>query len=196
MTEVFFVRHAEPNYNNHDDRSRELSEKGLRDRKLVTQFLCQKKIHAVFSSPFKRAIDTVSDFANLSDYAVEIIDDFRERKVGNSWIEDFDTFSRMQWSNFSYKLPDGESLREVQRRNIHALNNLLTSFRGKSIAVGSHGTALSTIINYYDPSFQYEEFAEIQNLMPWIVQFSFDGLRCIQIQKYDLFKNMDTVLWS
>lgn len=35
MTTVYFVRHAEPNYNNHDDELRELTEKGLEDRKLV-----------------------------------------------------------------------------------------------------------------------------------------------------------------
>ena len=29
MTTVYFVRHAEPNYDNHDDMSRELSKKGL-----------------------------------------------------------------------------------------------------------------------------------------------------------------------
>ena len=39
MTNVFFVRHAEPNYDNHDDMSRELSERGLKDRTLVTEFL-------------------------------------------------------------------------------------------------------------------------------------------------------------
>ena len=38
MTTIYFVRHAEPNYNNHDDILRELSEKGLKDRELVTDF--------------------------------------------------------------------------------------------------------------------------------------------------------------
>ena len=38
MTTVYFIRHAEPDYNNHDDMSRELSNKGLQDRKLVQGF--------------------------------------------------------------------------------------------------------------------------------------------------------------
>lgn len=38
MTKVYFGRHAEPNFNNHDDRNRELTAKGLADRKLVTAF--------------------------------------------------------------------------------------------------------------------------------------------------------------
>ena len=63
MTRVYFVRHAEPNYDNHDDMLRELSPKGMEDRKLVTTFLSDKNIDVVLSSPFKRAVDSVADFA-------------------------------------------------------------------------------------------------------------------------------------
>ena len=65
MTTIYFVRHAQPNYENHDDMSRELSEKGLRDRALVTDFLRDRKVEVVLSSPFKRAVDTVREFAEL-----------------------------------------------------------------------------------------------------------------------------------
>lgn len=44
MTNVYFVRHAQPNYENHDDLPRELTEKGLQDRKLVTEFLRDKEV--------------------------------------------------------------------------------------------------------------------------------------------------------
>ena len=30
MTNIYFVRHAQPNYENHDDLTRELTEKGMR----------------------------------------------------------------------------------------------------------------------------------------------------------------------
>lgn len=50
ITVVYFVRHAEPNYENHDDMTRELSAKGLKDRKLVTKFLMDKNIQIVLSS--------------------------------------------------------------------------------------------------------------------------------------------------
>lgn len=50
MTTVYFVRHAEPNYKNHDDISRELSNKGLKDRRLVTDFLIDKQIDVVYPS--------------------------------------------------------------------------------------------------------------------------------------------------
>ncbi len=187
LTKVFFVRHAEPNYDNHDDKFRELSHQGMKDRKRVTAFLDDKNIDIVLSSPFKRAIDTVQDFADKNGLTVEIVEDFRERRVDSGWIEDFTSFSKKQWSDFSFKLSDGECLKEVQDRNILALNNVLKQYSGKNIVVGSHGTALSTIINYYDKSFGYDDFEKIRFLMPWIVEFSFDALgNCMDIKRYSV----------
>ena len=187
MTTVYFVRHAEPNYDNHDDFSRELSPKGLQDRLLVTAFLMDKGIDAILSSPFKRAVDTVRDFAEKTGLDIVTVDDFRERRVDSGWIEDFDTFCRKQWGDFTYKLSDGESLGEVQRRNIRALDQVLAQYAGKNIVIGSHGTALSTIINHYDPSFAHPDFQRIKRLMPWVVQFDFDGKSLVAIHQYDLF---------
>ncbi len=171
---VYFVRHAEPDFSNHNDMLRPLTPKGLEDRKLVTAFLDDKNIDVVISSPFKRAIDTVKDFADKHRFGIETVDDFRERKIGNSWIENFPDYSKRQWADFDYKLEDGESLKEVQNRNIKALNDVLNDHKGKNVVIGSHGTALSTIINYYDDSFGCEDFEKIKDVMPWIVEFDFD----------------------
>lgn len=187
MTHVYFVRHAQPNYNNHDDYSRELTEKGLVDSKLVTEYLLDKNIDVVLSSPYLRAVDTVKDFADSCGLSIEIIEDFRERKVDSCWIEDFYGFSKKQWEDFDYRLTDGECLREVQERNIAALRMVLKQYKGKNIVVGSHGTALSTIVNYYDASFGFEQYEQIRGLMPWIVHFVFDGEECVGIESINVF---------
>jgi 2,3-bisphosphoglycerate-dependent phosphoglycerate mutase len=193
MTKVYFVRHAEPDYNNHNDALRELTSKGMKDRKLVTNFLTDKHIDAVLSSPYKRAIDTVKDFADSQGMEINIINDFRERKVESEWIEDFTSFAKKQWDDFTYKLSDGECLQEVQGRNISALRQVLNKYAGKNVAVGSHGTALSTIINYYDHSFGYHDFERIKNVMPWIVEFVFDeNADCIMIKKHDVISGVTT----
>lgn len=188
MTTIYFIRHAEPNYKNHDDLTRELSEKGMKDRELVTKFLSDKEVDIVFSSPFKRAVDTVQHFADSKGLKIHIIDDYRERKVDSEWIEDFHAFCKAQWADFNYKLSDGETLNEVQARNIAALKNLLKEHSNKTIVVGSHGTALSTIINYYDKTFGYSEFEKIRGLMPWVVKIVFEGSDCVEIIQYNLFE--------
>lgn len=187
MTTVYFVRHAEPNYGNHNDELRELTAKGLRDRELVTAFLRDKHIDVVLSSPYRRAVDTVRDFAERYGHEIGIVADFRERKVDGVWIDDFNAFSRRQWADFDYKLDDGEALAGVQARNIAALQAVLLEYPGQNIVIGSHGTALSTVINYYDDSFGHADFDRIKALMPWIVRFSFEGTSLKAIDMIDVY---------
>lgn len=192
MTVIYFIRHAEPNYDNHNDMERELSPKGLRDRMLAAQLLADVPVDAVLSSPFKRAVDTVQPIADGRGLTVTTVDGFRERRVDSVWIEDFNGFCKAQWADFDYKLSDGECLREVQERNIAALSEVLRQYQGRTLVIGSHGTALSTIINHYDHSFGHEQFERIRKVMPWVVRFEFDGERCVDIRQCELPADNDS----
>lgn len=183
MTTIYFVRHAES-----DDR--------MKDRELVTDYLHDKNVGLVLSSPYKRAIDTVKPFADQEGLPIHIIEDFRERKVGHDWIEDFQGFSEREWADFNFKFKDGESLREVQERTIGALNDLLSGHQNKVLAVGIHGTALSTIINYYDSTYGFSDFERMKRLMPWMVKCIFENKVCERIETIDLFHNQIETRWS
>ena len=193
MTTIYFVRHAQSDYRIHDDMIRPLSAKGAVDTVLVTEFLFNKQIDEILSSPYRRAIDTIADFANKVKLPIQIIDDFRERKVDSVWIDDFKAFSEKQWNDFSYKLSDGECLAEVQDRNIAALNSVLSKYKNKNIVIGTHGTALSTIINYYDHTYNFADFMAMVDIMPWVVKMDFNDDGCISIEKIDLFHPTTTL---
>lgn len=186
MTTIYFIRHAEPNYNNHNDMERELTLKGLIDRELVTSYLSNKNIEILLSSPYKRSIDTIQHFADRVGLRISLIDNFKERRIDSVWVDDFNEFCKQQWNDFSYKLSDGETLKEVQERNIQALFEVLKTYKNKNIVIGSHGTALSLIINYFDNSFAYKEFQEIKSLFPWIVKFTFEESSLLSIEKINV----------
>ena len=183
MTHIYFIRHAEPNYNNHDDASRELSPKGLTDRTLVTDFLADRSIDLVLSSPFKRAVDTVAPLAESRGLAIGTDADFRERKVGDGWLEDFTTFAKGQWADFDFALEHGESLRQVQTRNLAALGRVLERHPGETVVIGTHGTALSTLVEHFRPGFGYAGFDRIREVMPWVVRMIFDGTDCVDLSE-------------
>ncbi|MDF2548932.1 MAG: Phosphoglycerate mutase [Anaerosolibacter sp.] len=187
MTTVYFVRHAEPDYTNHNDLERPLTIKGKEDSKLVTDYFSDKGIEIVLSSPYLRAVETVKDFADSFGHTIITVEDFRERKVDSEWIEDFNRFTEQQWSDFDYKLTDGECLHEVQIRNVDALMQVIKEYSDKNIVIGSHGTALSTIINYFEPSFGFNDFQRIRTIMPWIVKFTFQGDELVHIEEIDVF---------
>jgi len=196
MTTVYFIRHAESDISVRDGRIRPLTEKGLADRKLVTEFLQDKNIDAVLSSPFKRAVDTVADFAEKNGFKIEIVEAFRERK-GDSDMDrnnfDFDAFNKRQWADFSYTLSDGECIAEVQKRNISALNDVLFRYRNKNIVIGTHGMALSAIINNYDNTYNFDDFMAMLYINPWVVRMDFNDDGCICIKKIDLFNPVTTL---
>jgi len=203
MTTVYFIRHAEADSSVRDGRIRPLTEKGLADRGLVTSFLQDKEIDVILSSPFKRAVDTLADFAEKNDHEIEIVEDFREQK-SSSALGGKDTHKnpalrkqmlikhlKQQWADFSYTISeddDGERLSDVQKRNIDALKDVLTDYRGKNIVIGTHGTALATIINHNDNTFGFDDFIAMVDLTPLAVKMEFDeNNNCITINKIDLF---------
>jgi len=186
MTTVYFIRHAQSDHTVRAEAVRPLTEKGLRDRALVTQFLRGKGVSAVYSSPYKRAMDTVAHFAESAGLEITTDERFRERKVDSVWIEDFAQFHEHQWANFAYKLSEGESLAEVQLRNIAVLEDVLARHDGEAIAIGTHGTALSTIINYFDSEFGYAEYCDMRDRLPWVAEMRFEGGKCAMIETYDL----------
>lgn len=184
-TLVYFVRHAETDYTVRDDVKRPLTKKGIEDTKRVTKVLADKGISRVYSSPFQRSVDTIKDFADSYKLEITTDENFRERNVG-VWVEDFQGFSKKQWEDFDYKLEVGESLREVQQRNMEALFEVIKSNRGKNIAIATHGTALSTIINYFKPAFGHEDFWAIVDKMPYILCFKFEDMILEAIEEIEL----------
>lgn len=69
----------------------------------------------------------------------------------------------------------GESIAMVQKRNMEALNEILSDNADKEVVVGTHGTALSTILNFYDKSFSCEDFLRIIDWMSYIIELDFEG---------------------
>jgi len=190
MTTVYFIRHAESDTSVRDGRIRPLTENGLAKRALVTAFLQNKNIDAVLSSPFKRAIDTVADFADGGGFAIDIIEDFREQRSSSDMRRShpgFDAQLQRQWMDFAYAFSDGESMGDVQRRNMAALEDVLARYRGRNIVIGTHGTALSLIINHYDATYGYEDFKAMEHKLPWAVRMVFDEAACLGIEKIDLY---------
>ena len=78
MTRVYFVRHAQPEHDWKEDRTRPLTEEGKKDSEIVLEFLKDKKIDAFYCSPYKRSMDTIADAAAF--FSKEIITDERLRE--------------------------------------------------------------------------------------------------------------------
>jgi len=173
MTKIYFVRHAQPDETCADDRTRPLTELGLSDREAVAEILMKYPIDCFYSSNYKRSYDTIALCAEKMGIPIQADERFRERKAGrNAHIEGI---LQRRWGDFNFCEPDGENLRSVQTRNIEALQEVLENNRDKNIVIGTHGTALSTILNYYDKSFNENGFMRLYRWLPFIIRLDFSG---------------------
>lgn len=177
ITTVYFVRHAQPEHAWEDDRTRPLTAEGRADAGIVLDFLKDKEIDAFYSSPYKRSYDTIADTAAF--YGKEIMTDerLREREKGPDGNQ-YGMFEK-RWADHDYHEENGESINMVQRRNIEALAEILSKNKGKRIVIATHGTALSTILNYYHPAFGCKDFLRIIDWMPYVIELDFDGDRLV-----------------
>ena len=180
MTCIYFVRHCQSDHTKSgDERLRPLTKEGLEDSHAVLHYLKDKNIDVFISSPYKRSYDTIAKAAEYYHLQIKTDERLRERKAGKNG-NTFELFKK-RWADKNYAEADGESLNSVQKRNIEAIKEIIEIYRDKNIVIGTHGTALSTILNYYNPAFCCDDFIRIINYMPYIVKCEFDGTRYIGI---------------
>lgn len=173
MTRVFFVRHAEPQHSWKDDRTRPLTDKGMQDTSRVLGFFRNIPLDAVYSSPYRRSVDTIKSAAEYWQKEIQTEERLRERESGVDGTGR--EMIQKRWADLDYHEPGGESIRMVQERNVAAMMEILEQNPGKTIMIGTHGTALSSILNYLEPDFGCGEFFRIMEWMPYIVEMDFEG---------------------
>jgi 2,3-bisphosphoglycerate-dependent phosphoglycerate mutase len=182
LTKVYFVRHAQPVHSYADDRTRPLTEEGIVDSKLVLQTLKDKNIDVFYCSPYKRSLDTIRGTADYYKMNIQTDERLREREAGVGGS--VHGMYQKRWANHNFHEDGGESIEMVQQRNIEALKTILKDNEGKNIVIGTHGTALSSIINYYLPEFGCDDFLRIIDWMPYIVEIDFEGQKLISIHEH------------
>lgn len=182
MTKVFFVRHAQPEHNHADDRTRPLTAEGLADTKIVLETLKDKEIDVFYCSPYIRSVSTIQETADYYKMNIHTDERLREREKGPDG-NNHGMFQK-RWEDHEYHEDGGESIGMVQGRNMEALKEILEENRGKNIVIGTHGTALSTIMNYYNSEFGCSDFLRIIDWMPYIIEMDFEGQELIAIREH------------
>jgi len=178
MTKIYFVRHAQLEHAWEDDKTRPLTGEGKKDSAIVFEFLKDKHIDAFYSSPYKRSIDTIAGSADFFGKDIITDEDLREREKGENG-NNHGMFQK-RWDDHNYHEEGGESIAMVQKRNMRALTEILRDNIDKEVVVGTHGTALSTILNFYDKSFGCDDFLRIIDWMPYVIELNFEGDKLVE----------------
>ena len=171
VTTIYFVRHSEPNHSHIDTLTRPLSNEGRADCYHVVKYFKDKKLDIAYSSPYLRSYTTILDTCN--DHNIPIIKDDRLKERISGHHHQLKSEIEKRWLDKNWHEDGGESINQVQNRNIEVLKEILTDHQEQTIIVGTHGTALSSILSYYDEEFNVNDFFALVDLMPYIVKMEF-----------------------
>ena len=157
---LILVRHGETRWNEGKriqggDSDIELNETGLEQAGRLAAFLQSEPIATILCSPLQRAVSTAGIIANHHQLPIEIDERLRELKVGDlegmSYSSLTTTFSQflMQWwqDGGAVKLPNGESIVELQQRAWGAIENLLE--KQKAPAAENRDTTAVVVSHYF-----------------------------------------------
>lgn len=123
-------------------------------------------IERVYSSPYRRAADTVVPFALSAALGCGLDPELRERKLAGCAFpspEAHVAAVRSCWEDFDHRFPGGESNRECQARAVGAVSRLCDQHSGERIVLASHGQWTSLLLNAIDPGFGVKEWLAIPN---------------------------------
>ncbi len=150
MTKVYVVRHGQTAWNLEEVfRGRmdiPLDDTGKKEVHLAGEALKKETIHAIYSSPLSRSMETAENIAKFQNIKVEpceaIIDISYGEWEGVSLIEVQKKYPDLYelWIKEPHKVkfPGGESLEEVRMRTMDTIKNLLEKHEDENIALVAH----------------------------------------------------------
>jgi len=150
MVKVILIRHGETDWNKEQIfRGRidvALNEVGLAQARAVHESLEDVQVDAIYSSPLERALKTARILGENRNCEVEREEGFIDINFGR-WQgishqkvkEEYKGLYEMWLSKPQMvTFPEGESLEEVQRRSMKALEKVIKNCQGETLAIVSH----------------------------------------------------------
>lgn len=139
-----------------------LTEAGVRAAEALARFLSRFPVDGVATSPYRRARQTIAPFAAAAGLPVHADDRLAEQRLAAGPVEHWREAVRASCRDPDFRLPGGESARDVLDRGWPALEELLGGPHRLPVAV-THGKFLSVILNSLDAGFGYEAWQALSN---------------------------------
>lgn len=161
VTTLIMVRHgeAEGNVNRlfHGNYDSSLTENGHAQAKVTAKYLENYKIDKIYSSDLKRTCSTAGYLSEKINIPIIKRADLREINGGEWENLDWKLLPEKypkeyeDWLKYPHKLqmPKGESMAEVEKRAINAINEIIEENKGKTVCVFSHGTVIKVLMCYF-----------------------------------------------
>lgn len=161
-TTLYLVRHAEAIGNIkrifHGWTDSQITEKGHIQAKRLADSLKDFEIDTIYSSSLRRTMQTAEYIAKEKKLSLILSDQLKEINGGDwenvnwdnipeKWPQEYKTWDK---TPHIHQMPNGESMCKFQKRIINEISIIINENLGKKICILTHGTAIKTLICYFN----------------------------------------------
>lgn len=171
MKTIYFIRHCRATGQEPESA---LTIDGELQAEALAEFLMDKQIDRIISSPYSRAIQSIQPFANLSAIPLNLDARLSERILSTDNCPDWMEKLNASFEDMDLKFPGGESSREATQRVREVVSALLDSGANNAVLV-SHGNLLALIIRSFDKDFGFKEWRAMTNPDVFELKHGTDG---------------------
>ncbi|HEY7568941.1 MAG TPA: histidine phosphatase family protein [Gemmatimonadaceae bacterium] len=154
MTTLCLVRHAHAGWS--PDSARPLSTRGRTSAAVLADLLAQAPIAAIYSSPERRALETIELLTRRVRLEPIVVDDLRERELVVAPGVDFEAVVQAAWLSPTIAASGCESNNVAQARGLAAIRKIISEQSGLRVVVATHGNLLALILNAFRPAFGFD----------------------------------------
>ncbi|TXC93450.1 histidine phosphatase family protein [Metabacillus litoralis] len=159
MKKIYVIRHCEAEGQSPEA---QLTGVGMEQALALSDFFSNTKIDRMISSPYKRAIDSISPLAKRCNINIEIDRKLAERILSTKNLPDWFEKLRSTFDDLELKFEGGESSEEAMNRIVEVIEE---AFRrtNKTTVIVTHGNLMSLLLRYFNKDFGFEEWRRLTN---------------------------------
>lgn len=139
-----------------------LTAEGSRQTEALSAFLEGRNIEHVYSSPSRRALDTILPFASRNSVAVRTDSRLRERILSTEPLDNWMECLEQSFNDRALKFNGGESAIEAAQRSYEVVKGILDD-KYSTVALVTHGNLMALLLGLFDSSIGYSEWSRLSN---------------------------------
>nr|WP_144925758.1 histidine phosphatase family protein [Paenibacillus bovis] len=140
----------------------QLTEEGINQSLSLVRFFSTYNIDRIISSPFTRAIQSITPYAKKRNINIEIDNRLAERTLSNQSYHDWMEKLKKTFTDMDLKYDSGESSREAQARIKDVIDDIITSSFSNTIIV-THGNLMALLLKNYIPEYGFDNWMVLRN---------------------------------
>jgi 2,3-bisphosphoglycerate-dependent phosphoglycerate mutase len=169
MKRLYVVRHCSAEGQSPDA---PLTWGGRKQDERLADFLKQKDIVSIISSPYVRAVTSIEPLAEALNLHVRGDSRLSERVLSSEPLDNWLDCLQLTFTDFGLAYHGGETSLQAMERATQVVNEVLAGNR-RNVVLVTHGNLMTLLLRHFDERFGFQEWAELTN--PDVYRVSVNG---------------------